>query len=225
MKNRLIFFLLNPYFIAFGIALGTIAFLPNYFSKYNVTLKSSASSETGGRRVYYADLNNDAKSEKILCFDNINKKACFSIFTAEGDLIDQWNFDSYYPSSAKFLWFLDANNNGSKEIYFVTQKKDSVFLNVIEPFVKNGIDKRHIFIDLVQPFNKTYKFWASSKAFILKSGIENEVVFTLGTGYAGSPRNAYKYNLTQNKIYKSPHLTNKSIINQVIDIDNDSFNQ
>jgi len=225
MKKRLISILLNPYFIAFCIAFGTISFFPNYFLKYNITLKSQASLQGGNSRVYYADLNNDDKSEKIFCFDNINKKACLNIFTSSGDLINQWNLNSNNPKDVKNIWFLDANNNGSNEVYMVTQKKDSAFLNVIEPFVKNGIDRIHVFIDLIHPFNKTYKFWASKDIFLLKSGIENEVVFTLGTDFSGSPRNAYKYNLTQNKIYKSPHLTNKSAINQVVDIDNDGLSE
>ncbi len=225
MQKKIISLLLSQYFIAFCIALGIIAFLPNYFLKYNITLKSQASFQNENERVYYADLNNDGKSEKIYCFDNVNKLACLNIFTDKGDLIDQWNFDNYFPKGVKILWFLDANNNGSKEIYFITKKKDSAFLNVIEPLLKNGIDKRHIFIDLIQPFNKVYKFRPSNNASLLKSGIENEVLFTLETGFSGSPRNAYKYNLLQNKIYKSPHLTNKSVVKQVIDIDNDGLSE
>ncbi|MGV6845818.1 MAG: sensor histidine kinase [Lutibacter sp.] len=225
MQKKIISILLNQYFIAFCITIGTIAFLPNYFSKYQATLKSQTSFEAKIRFVYYADLNNDYKSEKIYCFDNTNKNACICIYTSEGDLIDQWNFNSYYPKKVKQLWFLDADNNGFKEIYLITQKNDSVFLNVVEPFVKNGINQHHIFIDRIQPFNNSFNFSTSTKAFLLKNRYENEVAFTLVTGFAGSPRNAYKYNLRKNKIYKSPHLTNKSAINQVIDVDNDGLDE
>jgi hypothetical protein len=47
------------------------------------------------------------------------------------------------------LWFQDVNNNGFKEIYTVTQSKDSIFLNIFEPFVPQKIDRKRIFIDIV----------------------------------------------------------------------------
>ncbi|MCF6212613.1 MAG: histidine kinase [Flavobacteriaceae bacterium] len=222
MKNKLIAILLNQYFIAFVIAVFIFFNLPEYFSKYHITLKEKGGFIKENKRIYFADLNNDNKSEKITCFDNVNKLACFNIYKPNGDLIEQWNYQTHFPKSNKTLWFLDVNKNGFNEIYFITQKKDSAFLNVIEPLAKNGIDNRKIFIDTIVPFHGDYKFNIGLGSRLLHSKDKNEVLFTLQTGFKGYPRKAYKYNLATNKIYQSPHLTNVSSISQVLDLDNDS---
>lgn len=221
MKNKLLSILLYPGFIALVISLVIIYFLPDYFTKYKVELVNN---EYIGRdcRIYYQDLNNDNYSEKIVSYYNSLGNAGFEIHSSSDELIDQWNFSNKHSSPLKNLWFFDANSNGYKEIYLFTQKRDSLFLNIEEPFLKNGIHKKNILVDIINNHNNEFKINSTIfGAYDVNENSEKEVIFILDRGYSGNPRNIYKYNLTENKIYKSLHLTNHSTISQIIDLDND----
>jgi len=220
MKNKLLSILLHPIFIAVVISLVIIYFLPDYFTKYKIELVNQ---ELFNRdhRVYFEDLNNDNISEEIICYQNSLGNAGFEIHSPNGELIDQWNFPNKH-SNFNNLWFYDVNNNGFKEIYLITQKRDSLFLNIEEPFVENGIHKKNILIEIINEHNNKFKIDSQIfGAFDINSDGENEIFMTLKRGFSGNPRGVYKYNLIENKIYKSPHLTNLSSISQIIDLNND----
>lgn len=220
MRQKLISIVLHPIFIALAISLVSIYFLPDFFTKYKIELVN----EELFRRdhmVYFEDLNNDNNSEKIICYNNILDNAGFEIHNPKGELIDQWNFPGKHSNYNK-LWFFDANNNGFKEIYLFTQIRDSLFLNIEEPFVENGIHKKNILIEVIKKHNNKFKIDSYIfGAYDINSNGDNEIFFNLKRGFSGNPRSVYKYNLIENKIYKSPHLTNPSSISQIIDLDND----
>lgn len=220
MKNKLLTILFHPAILALIISLVIIYFLPDYFTKYKVELVEQ-NLINRSHRLYFQDLDNDNNSEKIICYQNSLGNASFEIHSPIGELIDQWNFPTKH-SNFNNLWFFDVNNNGFKEVYLITQKRDSLFLNIEEPFAKNGIHKKNILIEILNEHNK--EFNVGSKMFgtyDINSNGEKEVFFTLDRGFSGEPRNVYKYNLIENKIYKSPHLTNHSSISKIIDLDND----
>lgn len=221
MKNKLLSILLHPIFIALTISFVIIYFLPDYFTKYKVELKENKLNNRP-HRLYYQDLNNDNNSEKITCYENNDLgNASFEIHSPNGDLIDQWNFPSKHSNNYK-LWFFDVNNDGFKEIYLITQIKDSLFLNIEEPFVKDGIHRNNILIDIIKEYNNKFNIFTDMYGVEdINSNGEKEVFFVLNRGYSGNPRSIYKYNLTEDKIYKSPHLTNHSHISKIIDFDND----
>ena len=221
MRQKLISIVLNPIFIALVISLVIIYFLPDYFSKYEIELVDK-SLINRPHRIYFEDLNNDNYSEKIIFYHNALGNASFEIHSSKGHLIDQYNFPAEHSSPLKNLSFFDADNNGFKEIYLITQNRDSLFLNIEEPFVKNGIHKKNILIEIINEHNK--KFNVGSKIFGAYAGNSNgikDVFFVLSRGFSGNPRSVYKYNIAEDQIYKSPHLTNPSSISHIIDLDND----
>ena len=227
MKEKFLSIVLNPIFISLLISLAIIYFLPDYFSKYKVELKEQAAVQRMDSHVYFQDLNNDNISEKIIAYKNTIGEAGFEIHKANGDFVEQWNLLSYSPvNNPNVLWFHDIDYNGFKEIYTITQKEDSIFLNIIEPFKKLGIVKKDIFIDTMLSYNNKYHLYPSEVLTAhFKSGSSKEVVFILNCGFGGNPRNAYKYNLDKDKVYKSPHLTNQSYIVKIIDINQDGYNE
>jgi hypothetical protein len=219
-KLSLINFLLNRFVIAAIISFAIILFLPDYFSKYELTLEGDENLKNS--RVYYVDLNNDYKSEKIVYYRNSLNNACFMIYTSEGDLIDQFNFEGDFTNAKiKTLWFLDSDKNGYKEIYNITQRQDSVFLNIKEPFTERGINKKNIFIDCISPYNEALEVNESEKAFVLGDSNNSKILFTLYTGFAGNPRHAYAYDVAEDVLEKSEHLVNISTISVVDDFDGD----
>ncbi len=222
MKQKLLHIFLNQYVIAGLIALGIIYILPGYFNKYKVELVEQ--DKVSKSKVFYEDLDNDNKSEKILYRKNTADNASMMIYASNGDLLDQWNYNSnILNDNDNRLWFFDLNNNGFKEIYSITKKVDSVFLNILEPLVKNGIDRKHIFLDTIVPFNKEYTVYPSDDALRLDS--KKEIVFALTAGYSGYPRRLYKYNFTTNTVLTSAHLTNPSNVNEVTDLNNNGASE
>jgi len=159
MKQKLLQLLLNPYIISGFISIAIIYFLPDYFSKYKVDAVNQEI-VSAGSHVHYADLDGDNKSEKIFTQkaqspDNYN--ASYSLYSSDGDIIDQFNFDKPFADKYKTIWFQDVNNNGFKEIYVVTKLLDSVYLNIYEPFASNKIDRTNIFIDVMSEFDDEYE--------------------------------------------------------------------
>lgn len=222
MKPSLLSFLLNRFVISAIISFAIIFFLPDYFSKYELTLENDENLKNS--RVYYEDLNNDFKSEKIMCYSNSLDNACYMVYTSEGDLIDQFNFEGDFTNEKiKTLWFLDSDNNGYKEIYNITQRQDSVFLNIQEPLNDKGIVKKNVFIDTISSYKEVLEVSESERAFLSKSKTETEILFTLNTGFAANPRHVYSYNSATDVVKKSEHLVNISRITSVMDLDGDQF--
>lgn len=78
----------------------------------------------------FEDLNSDHISEKIRFHKNFMGKSAFLI-EEKDKLIYQHNFEGIFIRN-KFYHFDDYNNDGLKEIYIFTYKKDSAFLSIIE---------------------------------------------------------------------------------------------
>lgn len=195
--------------------------MPDYFTKFKVvhieTIVSSRQNTT-----YFKDLNNDFNSEKIIYRENVRGNPSFEIQDSKGGLMDQWNYEGSHASLIWELWFFDTNKNGFAEIYIFTKNNDSILLNIEEPFVKNGISKKDIYIESLreteEDFYLSATMFADHKADSITS---NEVFINLNRGFLGDPRNIYKYNVLSGRLTKSPHLTNHSRISHSFDLDLD----
>ena len=225
MKNKLLSILLHPLFIALAISLVIIYFLPDYFTKYKVELvEHDRVGKT--QKVYFEDLNGNNKSEKIVTQDNRLNNASFIIYNEKGGIIDQWNFEKKYALKNKTIQFFDLDKNGYSEVYFVTQKKDSAFLNSIEPLNKQNNNIIEIFIDTIGKYNNKYKISSASLMFDKSSSADKNILYlSINCGFSGYPRNIYKINIKKKSVDRSPHLTNHSRISHLVDLNNDGSNE
>ncbi|WP_422104047.1 sensor histidine kinase [Winogradskyella sp.] len=172
--------------------------------------------------LFYEDLNNDFIDEKIVTQLNNLGNASFIIYEAGTNIIDQFNFKAPFITNKKNIWFQDINGNGFKEICLLTQSRDSVFLNILEPFANKGIDRTSIFVDKVRGYEGRYHLNSGERnTFNYFERPSKQLVFALNTGFSGYPRNVYKYDYDTNRIMKSPHLTNPSSISSIVNIDDD----
>ena len=231
MKKKLLGILLNHYvisiFISVIITFSILNLSANIFSKYILKLEDEEYFGINYRN-YFVDLDGNNLSERIYCRTSIGQNASFIIYDDYGNLVDQWNIKENTASSLNPYGFYDTDNNGFKEIYFITQKADSSFLNILEPFSKKGLNKeiRKVFIDTIHKFSNKFNFSAHGfKYGKCESEGVKEVYFTLYTGFGGYPRNIYKYNYRNNQISKSSHLTNVSFITEIADINNDGYDE
>ncbi|TBN06659.1 hypothetical protein EYD45_01890 [Hyunsoonleella flava] len=226
MKQRFVSFILHPYVIAFYITLAILLCLPDSFSKYEVSVETQVHSKLEDSKLYHHDFDGDGISERIEAQTNTLGNASFLYYHSNGDYGDQINFSSKWPHKNMDLWFSDIDNNGKKELFLVTQRMDSAFLHIIDPFSKNGIVLRDIFVDSISEFNDTYNFDVTPSQQRHGTNLNNnEVIFNIHTGFAGNPRHIYKYDFNKKQVLKSPHLVNSGCFEQAIDIDNDGRNE
>lgn len=226
MQQRVITILLSKYVIALILTFVAILFIPNYFNKYTLKkVKESIDDPTKGS--YYYDIDQDGWSEKILSFYNspADPFPAINIFTKDGILIDQWNFRGTFLTDRKQIFSTDANHNNHLELFLFTQVEDSIFLNILEPVGKEAFQKNDIFIDTIDEYNNSISASVFANysnghntSFTLPN---NEIIFSINTGFLGDVRHVYKYDLDAKHILKSPHTTNSATINEVIDLDND----
>lgn len=226
MNKRFLHILLSPVFIAIFITIGIIYFLPDYFSKYKLELLEQRFIGANFK-VCFSDLNNNNLSEKIIMRSDPINNASFILYDDENNLEDQWNFSSKMVNSLNPCITMDLDKDGFKEMYFFTQKQDSAFLNIVQPYSKKGIHKieSQAFVDTIRNYKRLSSFGFNGFEPKINSKWNNEFYFTLTTGFNMYPRCAYKYNYKKNKVTKSPYLTNVSFINAVEDIDNDDFEE
>ena len=224
MKAKLLAVLLNPFFIAAVLSGIIIYYLPEYNSKYKLEIESINDNEANAW-LYFKDLNGNGLSEKIIVRENTAGQASYIIKTANNDIVDQWNFESYFPSKSRYISIFDIDDNGYPEIYNITQRTDSLFLNIVEPLKIGGSNKRAVFVDTIVAYNGSYAIYPRISILPGKFNDGPGVVFSLNAGYAGSPRNVYSYNLENESISKSPHMTNTGYLIETADVDGDDLDE
>ena len=220
--NSIEFFLLNPYFIAFVITVCIICVTPNVFEKYEI-VRVSNESLNNNKRVVFEDIDNNGKSEKLIFLGRKEPRASYILEDENGAIVDQFNLESKYPNHTNF-WFQDANKNGVKEFYIITKSQDSIFLNIHEHFVKNGLWEEKIFIDKISSYKEGY-------TFLISRGLEgftddlktNDIIFGISAGFGLGPRSIYKYDYKTHTIKKSPHLINTIGLKNVIPLQNGDY--
>lgn len=198
-----------------------IYLLPTYFTRYRIshleTKKNIRKSTT-----YFEDLNNDDRDEKIVVYENSLGNSSFEVHTADGNLIDQWNFNGRHPSKNWELWFADYNNDEFDEIIHFIHRNDSIFMIVTKPMSFDKYKPKEIFIESLE--NKNEDNSISTAVFgtrINGKSSNTELFFSLNGGFSGNPRNAYLYSFQNDSVIKSPHLTNQSRIYHIEDLDGD----
>ncbi len=218
--------MLNPFVIALCITLDIVFCLPNTFNKYEVK-KVSTERVNIGNIVYYHDLDDDGYSEKIETQLNKFGNASYVIFNSNGDQIDQFNYDTKFPNKYQRIWFQDIDQNGYSEIYTLTVSQDSIFLGIFEPLKNHGINRQRLYVDTIQiPEKDDYGFGSiRTNSFYEIHSDWKEIIFSISAGFAANPRSIYMYDFENDKIYKSPHLTNPASFSHVLDIDGDSKNE
>lgn len=150
----------------------------------------------------YRDLNNDGYTENIVYH---KKPPLPHLMVRSGSRIfDQFNFLGEM-SAIDENSYGDYDNNGLKEIYVFTFHDDSIFLNVVEPYNGDSAYIAKVFID-------NYSLYKGQKCHSVHScGVFDmngdgfrEVVFSVFTGFAASPRRLYSYDLIHDTLIKSP---------------------
>lgn len=141
---------------------------------------------------------------------------------------DEWLIKRDVIQKSDIVCF-DTDANGSSEVIFFTQSKDSVFLNLLDPFGKLNQGIHSVFIDLIAPDRGTYDVIFKGIDF---SDINNdgmfEFTFGIAAGYCRQPRKIYRYHFSDGKFETSENTAigiNFSYPVTVYDLDGDFKNE
>ncbi|HNZ68692.1 MAG: histidine kinase [Prolixibacteraceae bacterium] len=218
--------LLSVWFLGLLLALPVIFQLPEFFAKYKIRqVLQETTAQPEDYRIYFRDLNNDGKRQKVYSFRNQAGQLAFQYFGDEGGLINQINFSRKYSPNVPWVYFGDANNNGMLEIYGFSLGRDSLFLNWAEPYGPDaGPDRTEsLFITRIGVFDVNKLDFTVTRFNVLDLDLDGqrEILFSLVTGYSEYPRMLVKINPETLEITTSDDLGINPYIPVYHDLDKD----
>ncbi|PLX02865.1 MAG: hypothetical protein C0595_08955, partial [Marinilabiliales bacterium] len=207
ITSNLKLFFLHPIMLALYVWLILIFTLPDNFRKYNAEI-ISVENKPDYSKVYYQDMNGDGISELIETKYNsgdINKDISVQHFNIDRKIFNQWYVKGNWLDFNK-AYFSDYDNNGFKEIYFLSIYKDSIFLNTKELMLDNGLLIKNKYVCKAGTFENSLDDVRDIDATFMDingDGYE-EFIFAISGGFSKFPRNTFRYNIIDDKLTMSP---------------------
>jgi sensor histidine kinase YesM len=205
-------------FLAIVPAVILMFFIPSIGTRYKLQVEPVG--KDIANYVYY-DINSDSISE---VFHTGKGTPYFYIVVQNNDLgvYDQWNFkDSIDPDLSDFF-FGNYDNDRFKEIYALTYKNDSLFLNINEFLEPGGLILERIYLTNICLVNgKVTSTFYPAGFFDTDGDKKGELFFSIQTGFGLEPRRFYSFDIVH-KVVKSSEFTGMSVQwPKMIDIDGD----
>ncbi len=175
------------------------------------------------------DFDRDGFSEFIyLIQDTTAQITGLLIHNFQGNPLGQWNVQgdvNYTNSNQRWILFHDFNKDQYDDIFVFHQLNDTLFLSVI-----NVLKRDEFFIEKVPLVVRQEKMGKAARWDIfyfhkLITDLENdgneELIFTLTSGYSLTPRGIYRFDLNKRQITHFRKLYAAIISLKVGDLDND----
>ncbi|HBZ65334.1 MAG TPA: hypothetical protein DEO70_00735 [Bacteroidales bacterium] len=202
--NRITSIILISIAVVFTILISNI--IPKkQFEPYTLELDSLWRKEATDQE-YILDINNDSTSESLLHY-RINKSGHSIEYRHNKSLHEIYIFDKSEVFISRFITLADINQDGAKDIIFLTARGHLTYLNILEySFSKKLLlPLRKVKLDSISYFNNAPDV---TNNFLITN--ESNVYFDLAAGYSIQPRNIYKFDLRDNKLTKTAR---SSIVN------------
>jgi two-component sensor histidine kinase len=221
-RDRLKEYITHPVFISFVIWAILVLLIPPVFSKYRI---KHIRDEYTSANVwdFFIDYDNDKLSEKI-SFDLNDSQQTKIIVSKNNKILNQYDL-KYQPSEINSVYTGDYNRDGYPECYVYTMNDDSIFLNIIDPYVLQKTILTHRFIDFRRKASQSI-----DKPHIETVGMVegknkkfNDLIFFINTGYSKQPRALYRYSVSKDSLVKSPESAAVPTRCNIMDINNDSL--
>jgi hypothetical protein len=196
--------LASPYILSLIPFLLIILFFQKSFHRY-LLVNDGVEFSNKNNYTWFEDLNSDGTSETIVATDQENTTAI--AISSENGIIDQWNFRGNFNFISKKCLFItgDKDNNGTKEIYIFTLSADSILLHCISDLNNPVPSVRNRLIAVVGKGIKTPDpFIIPAEMDALDNDTIKELIFGIGSGFSGYPRNVYAYFIAKDSLVESP---------------------
>jgi hypothetical protein len=209
MKKRIIHILFHPCILSLPFAVTIILLLPPVFDRYRAVLIEKQN--VGTRKVIYHDFDHDSISEEIYLATEQPEGNIFStvLIHKNEKVIEQPRLKGNFRPDGPYM-FGDYDGNGMDEIYIMTFRNDSIFINGIEPVSENEVLKKvnqkvkyvcNYLLD--KDGNVDFRMDAVGVFDLNNDGVK-EIVFSVITGWSGQPRNIFAFDRANDTIISSP---------------------
>jgi hypothetical protein len=222
MRKKLLNILSLPYVLGFFLSLLVFALIPVNINKDILEIEDVITA--GADRYYFSDLNNDGTSEKIEVASFRNSQAYILFRNLNNHAYDQWNASyDYVPGSPVHIGNFDDDNY--EEVYIFTYKNDSLFLNMVEYFDKEGVDRENIFIDIAPLTNDTPGYLLEFVGmYDANNDDKKEMYFYVRNGYPLTPRKMYRYDIANDTLIRSENYGNMFAgVSRIADVTGDGI--
>ncbi|NQU51863.1 MAG: histidine kinase [Bacteroidetes bacterium] len=213
------------WFLALIVAIPITLVIPPIFNKYKVELiKQENRPIVVNSRIYFEDIDSDGIPERIESFsqNGNSNRFLFQFFRENGGMVDQINFPLEFSPEMNRLHFADVDNDGNKEIYFFSFKKDSLLLHWIQITPKTG-PFQTLPICEINTYNDGKIDYQLGKIYCLDldADKQKELVFAVIGGFSISPRQIFIVDIKNRKIVKSENTGCANAILTFSDLNND----
>lgn len=205
-KEKLGYFLINPFFLATPFLVLALIFIPEFFHRYQAHFVSVNRADKDNSVVYFKDLNHDGNDDEISFFANIDRQAAVKVTLYKEKILNQFNMNGVFPSKTSGF-FINVDNDSFTDVSMVYFRNDSAFLSVLQPIDTSRLYVDDIFIDHISDPKKLLNLEVTNQVTKdLNGDGSNEIAFSLNAGYPLFPRNLYVVDVKNNKVKKSPYL-------------------
>lgn len=157
-----------------------------------------------GINMTFDDLNGDNKNEELRTGSFNGVQLFCEVRSIKGKVHGQWN-GLYNHVSGTPVICGDFDNDKLKEIYTFSYQGDSVYLNIIEFFDSDGIERKGVFIDIAPLTNNLPGYFIYFAGMFDGNGDGfQELYFSIRNGFKLYPRKLYRYDVKNNTLINTP---------------------
>ncbi len=214
-----------PAALALVITIGLGVFFPSLTTEYKMEVLDYQSAPQGDY-IYYHDMNGDGISERLLIYYNTAGNLAVTLTNFQFSPINQFNLPGQLTEIGPTVDLLDIDSNGVMDLFFCTEKNDSIFLTIIDDVYGHPTTTREYFLDHINQYNvqEDYNFIPGGISDLNGDG-SAEYLLAINGGYSLQPRRVYAIDLKNDAVLKSP-LSGAAIASlDLFDLDGDGFDE
>ena len=212
---------ISPYSLAIPGTILFIFLLPDIFTRYRGEIIQSGLVNKKDGFEYYADLNGDGNSKRIVLFNNSEGKASIKILDQNDFIIDHIYFSGEIIPNSTSLVTGVFDSTGNTGIFLMTLRNDSVLLHGICPARKEKILFRDTFITTISKQNGKHDYQTSILLYDLNCDGTKEVICEIMAGFQVKPRLLVVYNFRAGHLQMVTPMANYQGVCDTADVNGD----
>jgi len=219
IKDRLVYII--PLILSLVVTIGLVRMFPLLSTEYMVKVVQYERLTEDEYR-YYADLDGDGSSERLLIYYNAAGNVAVSVSKLDLRTINQFNLPGQFLTIGSVLDIQDVNSDGREDILVFTRRRDSLFLSAVTDLYGRPTTSQILFVDRLDRMNTQGDYLIiSGRMSDLDQDGSAEYVFAINGGHALQPRCVYAVDFVHRKVTRSPESGAAIIGLELFDLDGD----
>ena len=214
-----------PAVLALAITIGLGFSVPILSTRYLLKVVNSEVLEADFYRCYH-DMDQDGSSEIIDIFYNSSGNLSVKLLNYSGATINQFNLPGKLTKIGRTLALHDINEDGIMDILVCTEKKDSIYLTIIDDIYSRPTSSVNYALDPINQYNDNgdYRFIPGGIRDLNGDGCP-EYVLAVNGGHSLQPRRVYAIDHRNRDILRSPKSGAAIYFLHFFDLDGDGYDE